>query len=164
MDSLTIRKAAESDIDRIMPLFESARQFMRSQGNMTQWTNGYPSRETVLADIKAGNCYAGVNSQGEIDLVFAFIIGNDPTYNIIEDGEWPNDNPYGTIHRIASSGRSGGMLAACVGFCLEHIGTIRLDTHADNHSMRRAAESLGFARCGIIYCQDGIPRIAYQLN
>lgn len=164
MDNLIIRKASESDIDSLMPLYDSARNFMRSRGNTAQWSNGYPSRETIMADIIAGNCYIGIGPDGDIELVFAFIIGTDSTYNIIEDGAWPNDKPYGTIHRMASSGKRSGMLAASIEFCLKLIGTIRLDTHADNQTMRQGAERLGFVRCGIIYCQDGTPRIAYQLN
>ena len=33
--------------------------------------------------------------------VFAFILGEDPTYGVIEDGQWLSGDPYGTIHRIA---------------------------------------------------------------
>ena len=34
-----------------------------------------------------------------------FIIGADPTYEVIEDGAWPDNSPYGTIHRIAGDGQ-----------------------------------------------------------
>lgn len=40
---------------------------------------------------------------------------------------------------------------------------VRLDTHADNVPMQRAAEVLGFQRCGTIWVEDGSPRIAYEL-
>jgi hypothetical protein len=33
------------------------------------------------------------------------MIGKDPTYAVIENGNWLNDEPYGVIHRIASNGR-----------------------------------------------------------
>lgn len=40
---------------------------------------------------------------------------------------------------------------------------IRKGTEEDiNSVMQKAAENLGFKRCGIIYCSDGSPRIAYQ--
>lgn len=161
---IEIRKSRCEDIDRIMTVYDAARAFMRAGGNMTQWSNGYPSRETILADIDAGNHYTGTDPEGEIAMVFAFIVGDDPTYAIIEDGTWPDDSPYGTIHRLASSGRHAGMLAVCTAFAMKQAGTVRLDTHTDNHAMRMAAERLGFVRCGTIYCQDGTPRIAYQLN
>lgn len=38
-----IRHAAESDLPRILEIYDIARQFMRQSGNMTQWINGYPS-------------------------------------------------------------------------------------------------------------------------
>lgn len=163
-DEIAIRKSRPKDIDIIMPVYDSARQFMRSKGNMTQWTNGYPSRGAILADIAAGNHYIGIDSKGMPAMVFALILGPDPTYDIIEDGAWPHNGPYGTIHRLASTGRHRGILAACTAFALKLADTIRLDTHADNSAMLSAARRLGYVRCGVIYCQDGTPRIAMQLN
>lgn len=159
---IKIRRATEADIDDIMPVYDSARKFMRRNGNMTQWGNGYPSREQILADIRAGVCYIGVDREERIVMVFAFIPGNDPTYSYIEDGSWLNDRPYATIHRIASSGLYGGMLNRCVDYCFRHIDNLRVDTHADNRPMQDALARLGFTRCGIIYIADGTPRTAYQ--
>ena len=31
-----------------------------------------------------------------------------------------------------------------------------------NHTMQRLIEGAGFRRCGVIYVEDGSPRIAYQ--
>lgn len=163
-DEISIRKSTPEDIDIIMPVYDTARRFMRSKGNMTQWTNGYPSRNTILADIEAGNHYIGFDCEGRPTMVFALILGPDPTYDIIEDGAWPHSRPYGTIHRLASSGRCRGILAACTAYALKLTDTIRLDTHADNSTMLEAARRLGYVRCGVIYCQDGTPRIAWQLN
>ena len=159
---ITIRKATEADIHGIMACYDAAKRYMRASGNQYQWVNGYPSRQLVADDIAAGNCYVGVDPAGEIVMVFAFIIGNDPTYTLIENGSWPNTLPYGTIHRLGSNGRYRGMLKECVDFCLTKINNLRLDTHEVNLTMQRAAEKLGFQRCGIIYCIDGTPRIAYQ--
>ena len=80
----------------------------------------------------------------------------------IEKGEWSNDLPYGTIHRIASSSKCSGVLAKCVDFCMSKISNLRLDTQSDNYPMKRAVQRLGFTRCDIIYCSDGSPREAYQ--
>lgn len=159
---IRIRKSIESDIDAIMSCYDKARQFMRENGNLNQWINGYPSRALIFEDIAKGISYVGVDDEDEIIMVFAFIIGEDPTYSIIEDGEWLNELPYGTIHRLGSIGKQHGVLKTCVDFCLNEIGNLRLDTHADNHIMQKTAEKLGFVRCGIIYCNDGTPRIAYQ--
>lgn len=161
-EMIHIRKGTLADIDGIMYCFETAKRYMRANGNHNQWINGYPSCEHVTADIANGNCYVGVDDEGDIVLVFAFIVGEDPTYAVIEDGQWPNNLPYGTIHRIASLGKHHGMLRRCVDYCSTVIDNLRLDTHADNATMQIAAQKLGFKRCGIIYCADGSPRIAFQ--
>lgn len=159
---IRIRKGTPADMDALMACYDIARRYMRASGNHSQWINGYPSRELIAADIAAGVSYVGVDDEGEIAMAFAFIVGDDPTYSVIENGQWLNSLPYGTIHRLASSGRHHGVLRTCVDFCTLQTGNIRLDTHADNAVMQRAAENLGFKRCGIIYCMDGSPRIAYQ--
>lgn len=159
---IEIRRAVEADLDAIMPIYDSAKAFMRQTGNMTQWADGYPSRQHILSDIHSGVCYVGVDSEGRIAMVFALITGDDPTYAFIEDGSWLNDRPYGTIHRIASAGLYRGMLKRCVDYCFKQIDNLRIDTHADNQPMKDALARLGFARCGTIYIADGSPRTAYQ--
>lgn len=159
---IKIRKSRPADIDAIMTCYNAARQYMRASGNKRQWINGYPERELVAEDIAAGVSYVGEDETGEIVMAFAFIIGDDPTYATIYDGKWLNDKPYGTIHRLGSTGKHKGMLRACVDYCLSQIDNVRLDTHADNKTMQHGAERLGFKRCGIIHCTDGSPRIAYQ--
>lgn len=159
---IQIRRGRESDLDGIMDCYAAARRYMRESGNHSQWVNGYPSRELVERDMASGVNYVGVDDDGAIAMVFAFIIGDDPTYEVIEDGAWLNSLPYGTIHRLASSGRHHGILRTCLDFCAGMTDNIRLDTHADNITMQRAAEQLGFEKCGVIYCDDGTPRTAYQ--
>ena len=100
---------------------------------------------------------------GQMQAVFAFVLGEDPTYQTIEDGQWLNDTlPDGTLHRLASAGESKGVGKAVVEWCLEHCESLRADTHADNKVMQHLLESEGFTRCGIIHVADGTPRIAYQ--
>ena len=161
-NDVTIRHSVFEDLDRIMEVYDSARMFMRSQGNHTQWNGSYPDRKTILTDIAHYSHYVAEDYEGNILMVFAFIPGNDPTYEKIEGGNWLNDKPYGTIHRIASSGRRGGMLEACVKYCKEIIDNIRIDTHADNGPMQNALHKLDFKCCGIIHTADGSPRLAFQ--
>ncbi len=159
---IRIRKGIAADIDAIMSCYDAARRYMRASGNHSQWINGYPSQELVAEDIAAGINYVGEDEDGEIVMAFAFLIGDDPTYSVIEEGQWLNNLPYGTIHRLGSTGRHRGILKLCVDYCMSYIGNLRLDTHADNATMLHAAEKLGFTRCGIIYCIDGSPRMAFQ--
>ena len=70
--------------------------------------------------------------------------------------------PYGTIHRLASTGDHRGVASEVIAWCLEHCESLRADTHADNKIMQHLLEKNGFARCGIIHVEDGTPRVAYQ--
>jgi RimJ/RimL family protein N-acetyltransferase len=45
---------------------------------------------------------------------------------------------------------------------MAQIPNIRIDTHRDNAIMQHLLEKNGFVKCGIIYVEDGSPRIAYQ--
>lgn len=155
-----IRKAAVEDIPRIMEIYDAARTAMRNSGNMQQWINGYPSEELVREDISRGVSYVGCEGD-ELYCVFAFILGEDPTYAYIEDGAWPNDRPYGTIHRIGSDGRRSGIFTLCYEFCRGITENIRIDTHEDNAPMHHVLQKHGFNRCGIIYVADGSKRVAY---
>ena len=80
---------------------------------------------------------------------------------MIDNGKWSSDHPYGTIHRIAGDG-SGGILHASVEYCLTKTDYLRIDTHADNRIMQGAIAKEGFTYCGIIYVEDGSPRLAYD--
>ena len=160
--SITIRRSTTEDIPDILRIFESARKYMRLNNNHKQWNDSYPGENDILNDISERNSYVGIDAEGELIMTFSFILGEDPTYRNIYGGNWLNDERYGTIHRIASNGKTGGILNSACEFCLQKIDNIRIDTHEDNIPMLRALENLGFIRCGIINCRDGSPRIAFQ--
>lgn len=155
-----IRKAVDEDFENILAIYACARQFMAEHGNPNQWGTAKPTAEELRGDICNGNLYV-VEDQSEICGVFAFLLGKDPTYSVIYDGNWHYKTDYGTIHRIAGNG-SGGILHACVSYCEKIVPYLRLDTHHDNYVMQNAVQKEGFVRCGIIYISDGTPRIAYD--
>ena len=161
---MIIRKTRMEELDTMMELYEGGRRWMRQNGNMNQWTNGYPSREQIVADITSGGSYV-VEENGEVLAVFYYVYGRDvePTYAVI-DGAWLDDEPYGVIHRIASSGKVPGMVQLCSDWALEQNPVLRIDTYQDNHPMQTALERAGFSRCGIIHLMDGSPRVAFQKN
>ena len=132
---LSIRKAEESDLRRIMEIFDIAKEFMHSTGNTGQWNGAYPGEELILSEIGQGHCFVVTEIEGRIVGTFCFIIGEDSTYRVIEDGEWLDDEPYGTIHRIASDRTEHGIGHLCISFCSSLIGTLRADTHRDNAPM-----------------------------
>lgn len=161
-NELNIRRAACDDVPRIMELCAEARCIMRSDGNMSQWTNGYPSEEIICKDIDAAVGYV-IDCGGTVEGYFAFIPGVEKTYLKIEGGQWlDDDKPYCTIHRLASSRSSHGIADACFEWCWEQCRNLRIDTHEDNRIMRHCIEKYGFIYCGVIHLLDGAPRLAFQ--
>lgn len=97
--------------------------------------NDKPSLEIVQEDIDKKQALILIN-HACIYGVSAFIIGDDPTYQVIESGSWLNDAPYGTIHRIAANGQANKIFATALAFCESKISNIRIDTHTDNQIMQ----------------------------
>lgn len=158
---LAIRLATASDLPTLMCLYAQAREQMRRQGNAVQWIDGYPQIEVISDDIANAHCWVLTDAQG-ICGAFALISGADPTYAHIEGGAWLNEEPYCTIHRIASNGRVPGIMAQAVAFSMERCNNLRIDTHEQNATMRHILKQLGFVYCGIIYTRGHSPRLAYQ--
>ena len=156
-----IRKATLSDLPRIEELYEAARQFMRKNGNHSQWGKGDEPEALIEEDIQKEQLYV-LEEDGTVHAVFAFIIGEDPTYLNIEDGNWRSDEPYGAVHRVASDGMVRNVLGQVMDYCKAQILHLRIDTHEDNKVMQHVIEKCGFKRCGIIFVPDGSPRIAYE--
>lgn len=157
MGNKKIRLAMQTEMERILEIYEYARAFMAENGNPTQWKVGYPSRDMLEEDIRLGRLFV-VEAERVVG-VFMFIIGDDPTYAYIE-GSWGAEEPYGVIHRIAGIG--GGVFEATLEYCTEQIRHLRIDTHADNKPMQHVLNKAGFTRRGVIYVADGTPRIAYD--
>ncbi len=144
-------------------IFAVARRFMAETGNPNQWADTYPSDEQLTDDITSGDSYICLED-GKTVATFVLRGGNDPTYNKIYDGAWSNNNPYATIHRIASNGEVKGIFRKVMEYALRYFDTIRIDTHRDNRVMRNAIVQAGFVYCGIIHCWNGDERLAYQFN
>lgn len=191
---MRIRPATPHDLDALEHVYDSARAYMRQTGNLTQWTHGEPSRAELTDALAHGMLFVGVADEqdgatrseaeaastsptsaaaqaDEQDLphcAFVLLRTEEPTYRRIYDGSWLNDEPYYTLHRVASDGQLRGVVSAATAFAAAQARTagvlnLRIDTHADNHPMQRALERAGFTRCGTIRIADGSPRIAFQL-
>jgi hypothetical protein len=144
-----------------MAVYAYARIQMKKSGNPNQWGDSRPSAEAIMTDIRRHHSFL-IAEDTEICGVFSFMIGKDPTYAIIENGDWLNDAPYGVIHRIASNGRRNGIMDFVLNYCESQIANIRIDTHKDNTIMQHILERHHYTKCGTIYVDDGTPRIAYQ--
>lgn len=159
---MEVRAAKSEELNEILEIYEGARAFMKKNGNPTQWGDDYPYPELIREDIALGRLYV-ICEENEIFGVFAFINGRDADYDYI-DGAWVNSLPYAAIHRVASAGKRGGMMAVCVEYCLGICSNLKIDTHEDNLPMQRSLERLGFTRCGKVYITRAGERIAYQLS
>lgn len=156
-----IRKANIRDIERIMEIVYIAKSFMKNMGNPNQWKEEYPQQAHFEKDIAMGNCYV-VENEGVVRAVFVFVIGKDPTYSIIKDGNWLNNEEYGTLHRIASDGKFKGVFNTILNYAKMYTSNIRIDTHENNTIMIKLFEKNGFKKCGKIKVEDGSERIAYH--
>jgi len=155
-----IRPANTNDLDELQRIFAAARRYMAASGNPNQWAEGYPSDELLLREIRSHHCYVMADNDRPY-AAFCFIFGADPTYAEI-DGAWLNDEPYATIHRIASDGTHPGILHVAVEWGSQITGNIRIDTHKNNAPMLSALAREGFLHCGTIRCWNGSPREAFQ--
>lgn len=161
---MNIRRATNEDIPALMSLFDNAKQIMRKSGNYKQWGEGYPSPSIVSDDIEKGNCYVVCDSSDAIIATLAFIPGPDPTYSVIYDGSWPDDNTYYVIHRIAVAKEGQGIARQILDWAFGKASTIRIDTHRDNVIMHHVLQKYGFKKCGVIFLLNGDARDAYHLT
>lgn len=159
MSAFHIRQARADELSMIQRLFDSARAFMRANGNMTQWTNGYPDDAQLLRDIRAGALMLLLDDETPC-AVFA-LCGHEPTYDQIYAGAWPSDAPYLTVHRLACAVRGRGAGSFCLAYAKSRGLDVRADTHRDNLPMQKLLEKNGFRHCGIIHLTDGAERLAY---
>ena len=157
-----IRLANYQDLPKILEIYEYARQFMRAHGNPTQWGATHPEEDILQADIDNNVLYL-IEEDGQIQGIFAFIIGEDSTYDVIDHGQWKSNDTYGTIHRVAAVEGSTGIVEKVVEYCQNLHSYIRIDTHEKNLVMQHLIQKTGFEKSGVIYAYDGSPRIAYEL-
>ena len=156
-----IRSAVEGDLPRLQEIYAAGREYMKRTGNPTQWAPTYPENSALLADIAAGELYVCYDEKGVYG-VFKLMFGEEPAYAHPVEGEWLNDEPYGTVHRIASDGSHRGVFDESLDYCKGRIDNVRIDTHPKNKTMQHLCERSGFKRCGMIIIADGSPRIMYQ--
>jgi RimJ/RimL family protein N-acetyltransferase len=152
----------ESDIPAILPVLDAARRIMRESGNPSQWADGYPSAEAIRKDIERGGGFV-IEDDGKIVAYFAFLPSPEPTYDVIEGGNWLDvTQPYHVIHRIASYPDAHCVFSDIIAWSRERVHNLRIDTHRDNLIMQHCIRKAGFRYCGIIYLANGDERLAYQ--
>ncbi|MBP1924752.1 hypothetical protein J2Z76_000605 [Sedimentibacter acidaminivorans] len=158
-----IRKTKPNEINTIMKVYSTAKKFMKDNGNPNQWGKEYPEISLIECDVERGNSFVCIEDD-EIVGTFYYIVGEEPTYAKIYEGQWLDNHSYGVIHRIASVDGKRGVATFCLDWCFKQCGNIRIDTHRDNIPMQKLLEKTGYTKCGIIYLESGDERIAYQKN
>lgn len=169
----SLRHSVQEDIPAIMEIISEAQNYFSRKG-IQQWQNGYPNPEVISNDIRKGNSYVLVEEtpesdrEGKILATVMISFDGEPTYAQI-DGQWLTDGRYAVIHRLAVrpelKGRNiaGWVIGQAQQMCAgRNYPSIRIDTHAENHSMQQVAVKNGFQYCGIIIVADGSPRLAYE--
>ena len=91
---MEIRKSTADDVPAILEIFRAAKAYMAAHGNPTQWGGGYPGLPELLPDIARGDSYV-LTENGTVVGTFSFIIGDEPTYQVLLNGQWHADRPYG---------------------------------------------------------------------
>ncbi len=172
---MILRPTLLSELDRVMEVLGDGRASIALLG-IDQWQAGYPFRESIQADIKAGKSYV-VESDGEIIATAMIDFDGEPTYDSIE-GSWGTSGTskcpdYGCIHRVAVAleGRGKGaakFILSEASAMANQLGKkgLRIDTHPGNAPMRSLMDSCGFQYRGVIYIShagEGTPeRVAYE--
>lgn len=160
--TMNIRKSVKEDLPEIFRLYETARSFMKKNGNPSQWGDTYPEEETVKKDVELGQSYV-CEEDGKVVGTFVFFIGREPDYDVIENGAWRLEQlSYGVVHRVASSGEVKGVTSAVFSWCHRQCSYLRIDTHTDNKPMQGALKKFGFQQCGTIYLKRGEARIGFD--
>ncbi|MBS4750465.1 N-acetyltransferase [Granulicatella sp. zg-ZJ] len=158
---MKIVHAKVEQLPQILNIYAYAREQMKKSGNPNQWKDNRPPIDAIKEDIRQKRCFLLVEKD-VICGVFAFMIEPDIYYRAIYHGNWLNDEPYGVIHRVASSGQRKGVLNDILDYCETQIDNIRIDTHEDNRIMQHLLEKRAYVKCGIIFVDDQTPRLAYQ--
>lgn len=167
-----IRRSRQEDLPAMLRIYEYARRFMAEHGNPRQWAaSNWPPGALLEEDIRLGRSYV-CTVDGRVAGTFVYLFGPhiEPSYERIEEGEWPGDrllreagSTYGVVHRLAGDGSARGLGEAALEWAWEQSRHLRVDTHPDNVIMQRLLEKLGFVRCGIIHvAEDDDPRYAYE--
>ena len=64
------------------------------------------------------------------------------------NGKWLNEEPYGVVHRVASTGIVRGAASFCLDWAYAQTQNLRMDTYSDNIPMQKLLEKCGFQYCG----------------
>ena len=163
MYSLELSNSKELEV--CYEIIEEGRAFQKEQG-FVQWTEAYPNRDTIEADIEKKKGYV-IKAQQEILGYMCIDFDGEPAYDDIK-GAWRSDAPYAVVHRMAFSKKARGKGIADIAFGLidelcinKGVKYIRVDTDFPNKRMQHILKKNGYVYCGTIVFQNG-DKLAYD--
>jgi len=165
-----IRHARPADLEEILRITESGRQYLQDQG-LSQWQDGFgPNRDSVETAIQTGQGYV-LLFQDHLAGYGSLIPGPDGSPPLTE-GQWAGAyDTYAAIHQVAISPahRGRGLAARFMGDMVTAASAlgyqdIRIDTHRGNLIMQKTILRAGFTYRGVMHLPipDG-ERLAYQI-
>lgn len=165
--AMKFRKATTDDLEQAWLIIKEAKALMASEGRQ-QWTEEYPAKDTIKADIDSGEAYVLSDDDSKAIAYAVITAKGEAAYNHIE-GQWITAGPYLTIHRlaVAEAWRRHGlaremMLQAEAIATNSTISSIRVDTNNDNTAMLNLLKSLNYTYCGIVSYGERGTREAFE--
>ena len=166
---MIFEKTNLTSLDAITHIVSDARSRIGRLG-IDQWQYGYPSRDVIAEDIRAGRSFVARDDDGSLCAVFTVIFDGEPVYDKIFGGAWISEEEnYLAVHRIAVSGDKlrRGVASEAMKFVenmAKEMGreSVRIDTHDGNAPMRAMLERNGYVACGSVYLENGEHRVAYE--
>lgn len=156
--ALTVRLAAESDLDAVCGLVAEAVAALRRSG-IDQWDERYPDRAQFAADIRRKELRL-VLCDGQLAALYAVNDRCDPAY---ANGRWSATGaPFRVIHRLCvSPARQGAGLGSAVIRRIEAelrtqgVGAIRLDVFTQNPAAQALYVRAGYRPVGFADWRKG---------
>jgi ribosomal protein S18 acetylase RimI-like enzyme len=151
MDDLAIRLADDSDLDEVTSLLRACIGFMLSEG-IDQWDDVYPSRTTVVNDIREKTLYLASRAGPPA----AAMVMNETQDDAWNAAHWSIDDVRVlVVHRLMvhPQHQGKGVAQQMMGFAerwgqAHGYGAIRLDAFSENPRALRLYERLGYRDAG----------------
>ncbi|GAP00959.1 acetyltransferase, GNAT family [Fructobacillus fructosus] len=173
MPAVYMRRAKARDIDEIVEILQTAKNFLKEQG-LDQWQGDYPNAGTIQMDLDKHQAFVLMVGNQVAGYAAAFE-GEDALYTALEDGSWLKDgHDYASLHRVAMSDKFRGQrltprfITALISyFYAQGARDFRIDTHPGNLPMQKVIANNGFEQRGTVHMQEAphisTARWAYQL-
>lgn len=164
-----IRQTRLEDIDRLIEVFEGAKEILKESDNFDQWGEEHPERSIIENDINQNQSYVVVRDEEDIGpvepgvIVGTFMLQKAPddNYKNILKGAWLNDDPHVVVHRVASSNEMKGVGTYIFDYLTSTYSNIRIDTTEKNKPMLALLKKYNFKRCTVVDIEHST-RVGFQ--